>query len=81
MSVAPGERHDLVGGHGDSAAASKAVHELLATCRLCGGFADDQGVAAAFHFDLGTGADTEFIAQVLGNGELTLCCDAHDEET
>lgn len=59
MSVASSERHGLVSGHGDIAASAKAVHQLPATRRLCGGFADDQGIAAAFHFDLRTGADAD----------------------
>lgn len=55
------ERHDLVGGHGHETASMKAVHELLPTRLLYRDLSDDQGVAAALHVDLGTGADAEFI--------------------
>jgi hypothetical protein len=79
-SIASSQRHDFVGGDGDIAESPKAVHESLATRWLCGSYADNQRVAAAFHFDLSTGANAEFIAKVLRNGELTLFGDSHEEE-
>ena len=78
-SLAPGEGHDLVGGHGALATAAQMGDEAGATARLAGGGDGDDadGGAVVFEGDLGVGHEAGAGADIGGDGDLALGGDAH----
>ena len=78
--LAPGQRHDLVGGHPDVTGAAELRDDALAArraARIIGQPDADRAVAFDLELDLGAGHEPGLLADRLRDGDLAFGGDAH----